>query len=100
MYEKQYCVYIMSNFNDAVLYIGMTNNLIRRVTEHKNHRRKGFTSHYNVTKLVYYEVATTAYSAILREKQLKKWSRVKKESLIDSMNPKHNDLYNDILEGK
>jgi putative endonuclease len=90
----------MSNFNDTVLYIGMTNNLIRRVTEHKNHRRKGFTSHYNVTKLVYYEVATTAYSAILREKQLKKWSRVKKESLIDSMNPKHNDLYNDILEGK
>ena len=93
MYDKQYCIYIMSNIHDTVLYIGMTNNLIRRIYEHKNHNRKGFTSHYNVTKLVYYEVAPTVYSAILREKQLKK------EHLIDLMNPKRNDLYYVLLEG-
>ena len=99
MIDKQYCIYIMSNIHDTVLYIGMTNNLIRRVYEHKNHNRKGFTSHYNVTKLVYYEAAPTAYSAILREKQLKKWSRTKKDCLIDSMNSKRNDLYYVLLEG-
>ena len=89
----------MSNIHDTVLYIGMTSNIIRRVYEHKNHITKGFTSRYNVTKLVYYEIAPTAHSAISREKQLKKWSRTKKDYLIDSMNPKRNDLYYVLLEG-
>jgi len=97
MDEKQFCVYIMSNAYNTVLYIGMTNNLYRRVPEHRNHVSKSFSSKYNTTKLVYYEVAPSAYSAILREKQLKKWSRRKKEQLIDKMNPERKDLYYSLL---
>jgi len=74
----------------------MTNNLFRRVTEHKEHAIKGFSEKYNTIRLVYYEVAPSAYSAILREKQLKKWSRVKKDKLIDSFNPERRDLFIDL----
>jgi len=87
----------MSNKTNSVLYIGITNNLVRRVYEHKKHVVKGFSDKYNVSKLVYYENAPSAYSAILREKQLKKWSRQKKEWLIDKMNPERNDLFDQIV---
>lgn len=96
--EKQYYVYIMSNKSNTVLYIGMTNNIIRRVYEHKNHLVKGFTDKYNVTKLIFAESTTTAESAILREKQLKKWSRKKKDWLIDKSNPTRIDLYDMLLD--
>ena len=94
--EKQFYVYIMSNINN--LYIGMTNNIIRRVYEHKNHLVKGFTDKYNVTKLVFAESTTTAESAILREKQLKKWSRKKKEWLVNKSNLTRLDLYYKLLD--
>jgi putative endonuclease len=87
----------MSNKTNSLLYIGVTNNLVRRVEEHRKHIVKGFTDKYNASKLVYYEVTSSAYSAILREKQLKKWSRQKKEWLIDKVNPERDDLFYQIV---
>lgn len=87
-----YYVYILANWNNNVLYIGVTNNLVRRLYEHKNKLINGFSSKYNVNKLVYFEVTTDVYSAISREKQLKCWSRMKKEAIINKMNPFWNDL--------
>jgi len=84
------------NKHNTVLYIGITNNLLRRIMEHKNHKIRGFSDHYNTTKLVYYEVAPSAYSAILREKQIKKWSRKKKDAIIDSFNPERKDLFPEL----
>ncbi|GAB4179745.1 MAG: GIY-YIG nuclease family protein [Calditrichia bacterium] len=89
---KHYYVYILTNQTHKVLYIGMTNDLLRRVFEHKNKIAKGFTAKYNITKLVYYEQFSDVSEAIYREKQLKKWKREKKEYLIFSMNPNWNDL--------
>ncbi|MBT3754755.1 MAG: GIY-YIG nuclease family protein [Candidatus Cloacimonetes bacterium] len=93
-----YYVYIMTNFSNSVLYTGVTNNLVRRVYEHKNKLIKGFTSKYNVNKLVYYEEGEEAYGAISREKQIKAGSRRKKIELINSMNPEWKDLWNDIRD--
>jgi putative endonuclease len=90
--EKQYYVYIMTNLNDTVLYIGMTNNLQRRIFEHKNKIKRGFTSRYNVNKLIYYEIFRHSYNAISREKQIKAGSRRKKIKLIESINPAWTDL--------
>jgi putative endonuclease len=87
-----YVVYILSNWCDSVLYIGVTGNLPRRLYEHRNGLVDGFTKQYNVHKLVYFESTSDVYSAISREKQLKKWSRVKKNELISKMNPKWEDL--------
>ncbi|MGE4590044.1 MAG: GIY-YIG nuclease family protein [Acidaminococcaceae bacterium] len=87
-----YYVYILTNWNNKVLYIGVTNNLVRRLYEHKNKLIDGFTSKYNVNKLVFFEVTTNVYSAISREKQLKCWSRKKKENIINKKNPFWNDL--------
>ncbi len=87
-----YFVYILSNWDDSVLYIGVTGNLPRRLYEHREHLVPGFTSKYNVHKLVYYEETSDVYSAISREKQLKKWSRIKKNVLIEKMNPEWKDL--------
>jgi putative endonuclease len=87
-----YFMYIMTNSTRTVLYTGMTNNLERRVAEHKAHQNKGFTDNYNVTSLVYYETFESPKDAIAREKQIKKWSRVKKKMLIDQMNPVWEDL--------
>ncbi|WP_353684680.1 GIY-YIG nuclease family protein [Thermodesulfovibrio sp. 3907-1M] len=95
---EQYYVYIMTNKYNTVLYTGVTNNLIKRVYEHKNKLVKGFTSKYNITKLVYYEIARDVNEAIKREKQIKSWSRDKKESLIESINPQWKDLYEEIVE--
>ena len=87
-----YFVYILSNWNDSVLYIGVTGNLPRRLYEHRNGLVDGFTKRYNVHKLVYYEYTSDVYSAISREKQLKKWNRSKKNALIQRMNPDWKDL--------
>jgi putative endonuclease len=94
---KQYFVYIMTNKYHNVLYTGVTNNLIRRVYEHKQKLVEGFTKRYGLSKLVYYELAETANAAITREKQIKGGSRKDKIDLIQSMNPKWQDLYEKIL---
>ena len=87
-----YFVYILSNWDDSVLYIGVTGNLPRRLYEHRSGLVDGFTKKYNVHKLVYYEQTNDVYSAISREKQLKNWSRIKKNTLIQKANPKWIDL--------
>ena len=87
-----YFVYILANWDDSVLYIGVTGNLPRRLYEHRNHLVDGFSSKYNTTKLVYFEQTNDVYSAISREKQLKKWRRSKKNDLIERINPQWVDL--------
>ena len=94
--ERQYYTYIMTNTYHTVLYIGVTNDLKRRVFEHKEKLVKGFTKTYNVTKLVYYEMFTDPINAIQREKQLKGWSRAKKVELIEGFNKTWDDLYEPI----
>jgi len=94
--NKQYYVYIMTNKTNTVLYTGITNNLKRRIYEHKNKLLSGFTKKYNINKLVYYEIFDNSYYAIQREKQIKGGSREKKIELIKKFNPNFNDLY-DII---
>ncbi len=94
---KQYCVYLMTNKNHTVIYTGVTNNLKRRIYEHKQGDGGKFTAKYNITKLVYYEVGNSIKEAIEREKQIKAGSRQKKIDLINSLNPEWNDLYEEIL---
>ncbi|HHV65571.1 MAG TPA: GIY-YIG nuclease family protein [Peptococcaceae bacterium] len=91
-----YYVYIMTNWNNKVLYTGITNDLERRIYEHKNKLIEGFTKKYNVNKLVYYECTTDVYSAITREKQIKGWTRQKKNELVQSVNPEWRDLSEDF----
>jgi putative endonuclease len=93
---KQYYTYIMTNKHNTVLYTGMTNDLKRRAYEHRTGRGGGFTSRYNVNKLVYYEVFADPRSAIAREKQIKAGSRQKKLDLVSGMNPEWRDLYEEI----
>jgi putative endonuclease len=90
--NRQYYVYIMTNKTNRVLYTGVTNDLKRRVYEHKEKLVEGFTKRYNVDKLVYYEVCEDIENAILREKQIKGWLRGKKIDLIESTNPEWRDL--------
>jgi putative endonuclease len=87
----------MTNIGNNVLYTGITNDLLRRVYEHKNKLVKGFTSKYNITKLVYYEQASSAVSAITREKQIKAGSRTNKIKMIDTFNPVWEDLYEKLI---
>ena len=87
-----YFVYILTNWNDSVMYIGVTNNLKRRLYEHRNHLADGFTKKYNVHKLVYYEYTNDVRSALEREKQLKGWTRAKKNALVAKANPTWKDL--------
>src|ERR1043165_4266843 len=94
---KEYCVYIMTNEHNTVIYCGVTNNLPRRVYEHKNGLGGIFTRKYNIIKLVYYEVTDNVYAALAREKQIKGGSRKKKVDLIESINPKWKDLYEEII---
>jgi putative endonuclease len=89
----------MTNKYNTVLYTGVTNDLVRRVYEHKNKLIDGFTAKYNITKLIYYEIAQDVNEAIRREKQIKGWSRDKKKALIESLNSQWRDLYEEILEG-
>jgi len=88
----------MASKRNGTLYIGVTNDLIRRVYEHKNKINKGFTSRYDVIKLVYFEEYGYPAEAIYREKQLKKWKRKWKLDLIEKENPKWNDLYGDLFK--
>ena len=87
-----YYVYILTSSSHAVLYIGMTNDLKRRLYEHKSETIKGFTKRYHVHKLVYYEAFKSPDAAIAREKQLKGWKRDKKNAIIESVNPEWDDL--------
>ena len=94
----QYYVYVLSNTHKNVIYTGVTNDLVRRVYEHKKHLDKSsFTSRYNVENLVYFEQTTDIDSAISREKQIKGWNRKRKEKLIEAKNPNWDDLYKNIL---
>ena len=93
---KQYCIYIMTNAHNTVLYTGITNNLVRRVYEHKNGLGGIFTKKYNIQKLVYYEVGDDVNAVIAREKQIKGGSRKKKVELIISTNPEWKDLFEEI----
>ncbi len=95
--DKQYYVYFLTNKYNRVLYIGVTNNLRRRIFEHKNKLVEGFSKKYNLTKIVYYEVSRSVESAIRREKQLKNWHRDWKINLITRLNPKWEDLSKEIL---
>lgn len=91
---RQYYVYIMTN-NSGTLYTGVTNDLKKRVYQHKNKLIQGFTQKYNITRLVFFQDAGNPYSAITREKQIKGWTRKKKIDLIESMNPDWLDLAED-----
>ena len=88
----EYYVYILSNFTNTTLYVGVTNDLKRRLFEHKNKMLPGFTEKYNVDKLVYFEKTSDVKSAIQREKNLKKWKRSWKNELIKKFNPTFKDL--------
>ena len=90
--NKQYCVYLMTNKNNTVIYTGVTSDLKKRVHQHRQRLVKGFTKKYNIDKLVYYEVLDDAYNAISREKQIKAGSRQKKINLINAVNKEWTDL--------
>ena len=94
--NKQYYVYFLANKTNVALYIGVTNDLKRRVFEHKNKLVKGFTKKYDIDKLVYYEIFNDPENAILREKRLKGSSRARKNKLVESLNPQWSDLYDQI----
>jgi len=88
----RYYVYLLTNWNNKVMYVGVTNDLERRTYEHRNKLVKGFTEKYNVNKLVYFEEAQDITAAIAREKEIKKWRREKKNQLVNRMNPTWKDL--------
>ena len=94
----QYYVYILANKRNGTLYIGVTSDLVKRIYEHKQKLVDGFTKKYGVDMLVYYELTENIDSAIQREKQLKKWNRDWKLSLIEKDNPKWEDLYPKLIE--
>jgi len=91
-----YYVYILASRRDGAIYVGITNDLVRRVYEHRIKAVPGFTSKYNITRLVWFEIYDDAISAISREKELKKWKRSWKIQLIETQNPEWHDLYESI----
>ena len=94
--QKYYYVYILASDTNGTLYIGFTSNLPQRIYEHKNHLTPGFTSKYDVCKLVYFERFTDVHDAIRHEKRLKEWKRNWKKDLIEKYNPEWRDLYDDL----
>ena len=94
--DTLYYVYILANWNNKVLYTGVTGNLQRRIYEHKNKFADGFTNKYNVDKLVYYDSTDDVREAIKREKEIKGWKRIKKDDLVSEFNPEWRDLSEDI----
>lgn len=96
MREHHYFVYLLTNWNNRVMYVGMTNNLVRRLYEHRTGTVQGFTEKYNVHKLVYFEETADVYAAIAREKEIKKWRREKKNALVIQANPEWRDLGSDL----
>ena len=97
MRDYDFWVYIVTNRNHSVLYIGVTNSLVRRLFEHREGTGANFPAAYQCRKLIYYEHFTDAAEAIAREKQIKRWSRTKKAGLINGMNPSWLDLGSDVL---
>ena len=95
---RTYYVYIMTNTHNTVLYIGVTDDLVRRVYEHKEGLIEGFTKRYNCHKLVWFQETSDAISAITQEKRMKKWKRKYKENVIHDMNPGWKDLYDVLLQ--
>ncbi len=95
--DYDFWVYVVTNRNHSVLYLGVTNSLARRISEHREGTGANFPAAYRCSKLVYYEHFTDASEAIAREKQIKKWSRTKKVDLIKGMNPSWLDLGSDVL---
>jgi putative endonuclease len=91
-----YFVYIAASTKDGAIYIGITNDIVRRIFEHRTKAAPGFTSKYNTTRLVWFEIYDDPISAISREKELKKWKRAWKIQLIEAQNPQWNDLYESI----
>jgi putative endonuclease len=98
MESKIYYVYLLTNWNNKVMYVGMTNDLKRRIYEHKEKLVKGFTGKYNADKLVYYEHTSDVNAALNREKEIKKWRREKKDNLVISTNPSWRDLSEEFLK--
>ena len=94
--EKEYYVYILASERNCTLYVGVTNDLKRRIYEHKHGLVEGFTKKYNIHNLVYFEETENVNSAIEREKQIKKWNRKWKIEIIEKENPEWKDLYNDL----
>ncbi|HDR16265.1 MAG TPA: GIY-YIG nuclease family protein [Desulfobacteraceae bacterium] len=95
--DRSYYVYLLTNRNNGVMYVGVTNNLIRRIDEHRNKVVKGFTEKFNAYKLVYFEETSDIGSALAREKEIKKWRREKKNELVHSVNPEWKDLWSELL---
>ncbi|HVZ11958.1 MAG TPA: GIY-YIG nuclease family protein [Patescibacteria group bacterium] len=93
---KNYYIYILTNWNNKVLYTGVTNNLLRRTGEHKLKMLNGFTKKYNLNKLVYFEEFRYVGDAIAAEKKIKGWIRSKKNKLVESINPNWDDLFNEV----
>ncbi|OGH99111.1 MAG: hypothetical protein A2104_00805 [Candidatus Melainabacteria bacterium GWF2_32_7] len=96
--SKDYYIYILTNYNQTSFYIGFTNDLIRRIYEHKEKFIKGYSQKYHLTKLVYYEIISSVEEAILREKKLKNWHREWKINLIKKFNPEFKDLYEELIQ--
>ncbi|MBI4433449.1 GIY-YIG nuclease family protein [Candidatus Uhrbacteria bacterium] len=97
MPDRAYSIYILTNAARTVLYIGMTNDLVRRIHEHRTGAVKGFTKKYHCDRLVYYEQHTTAYEALAREKALKGWTRKRKLDLVQETNVTLRDLWEEII---
>jgi putative endonuclease len=97
MNNNYFYIYILTTTQNTALYTGVTNNLIRRVYEHKNDFTTGFTKKYHVHKLVYYETGESILSAIERERQIKSWRREKKNEMINAFNPDWHDLYDELI---
>jgi putative endonuclease len=95
---KTYYIYILASKRNGTLYIGITNDLIRRIYEYKSGLIEGFTKKYSINKLVYFENTTDINGAIIREKRLKKWKRQWKIELIEKSNPEWNDLYDELVK--
>ena len=98
MADKVYFVYMMTNIKNTVLYTGITNDIVRRTYQHKKKLLDGFTTRYNLTKLVYYEEYTRVIDALNREKSIKNLKRVKKNALVEKSNPEWEDLYSGLLD--
>ena len=100
MKDHNYYIYIISNWNNKVIYIGVTSDIVKRIYQHKHKFFKGFSNKYNLNKLVYYEHFTDINFAIRREKEIKKWRREKKNKLIENMNKEWIDLSLQFQNGK
>ncbi len=93
---NEYFIYILASKQNGTLYVGITNDIVRRVFQHKNNEVEGFTAKYQAHRLVWYESCSDVHGAIAREKQLKKWNRKWKLALIEESNPQWRDLYDEI----